>query len=121
MQHKPMSRRQFLALSGTASAAMMLLAACPAPSPAPQAGGEAAGAAPSAEGTTVTLVAFGESDKNAFAAVADAYMENADVTVETNFLPNDESYYATLQTQYAGGSNPHIASMQCWAYQLCRQ
>ncbi|MCB0065403.1 MAG: twin-arginine translocation signal domain-containing protein, partial [Caldilineaceae bacterium] len=117
--HK-LSRRQFLQIAGTGATAAFVLAACPAPEGAPQAGGEnSGGSAPSTEGAVVTVTAFGEADKNAFAAVADAYMEqNADVTVETNFLPNDESYYATLQTQYAGGSNPHIASMQGWAYQL---
>ncbi|MCB0121642.1 MAG: extracellular solute-binding protein [Caldilineaceae bacterium] len=116
--NRKLSRRQFLQIAGTSATAALVLAACPAP--APQAGGESSGgAAPSTEGAVVTVTAFGEADKNAFAAVADAYMEqNPDLTIETNFLPNDESYYATLQTQYAGGSNPHLASMQGWAYQL---
>ncbi len=115
-----LSRRQFLQIVGTGATAALVLAACPAPGAAPQSAGETGGnSAPATEGAAVSLVAFGEADKTAFAAVADAYMaQNPDVTIETNFLPNDESYYATLQTQYAGGSNPHLASMQGWAYQL---
>jgi multiple sugar transport system substrate-binding protein len=116
------SRRRFLQLSGTGVAATLLLTACPTPvaSPgAPAAGGETAASAPAAEGAALTVMAFGEADQKGFAALADAYMQqNPDTKVEAIFLPNDESYYAALQTQYAGGSNPSIASMQGWGYQL---
>jgi multiple sugar transport system substrate-binding protein len=114
-----LSRRQFLQVSGVGAGAALLLTACPAPVATPQTGGSSAESAPAVEGQTITLMAFGEGDKNAFAAVADAFMQqHPETKVEANFLPNDESYYATLQTQFAGGSNPHIASMQGWGYQL---
>lgn len=115
-----LSRRDFLRVAGTGMGAMLVLAACPAPGVAPQAGGAAAGSsAPAAETAALTVMAFGEPDQPAYAALAEAYMQrDANVKVEAVFLPNDESYYATLQTQYAGGSNPSLASMQGWGYQL---
>lgn len=113
------SRRGFLKLMG-GSAAAVALAACAAPvAPAAQTGGEADAAAPAQEAVKLTVMAFGQADQPAFAALADAYMQqNPNATVEAIFLPNDENYYATLQTQYAGGSNPDIASMQGWAFQI---
>jgi multiple sugar transport system substrate-binding protein len=115
----PMSRRTFLRMAGGGAAAALFVAAC-APTAAPQpaaTGGEAA--APSAEGVSLSVMAFGQPDQPAFQALADAYMErNPNTKVEALFLPNDEQYYATLQTQFAGGSNPNLASMQGWGYQL---
>lgn len=115
-----LSRRHFLQLAGAGTAASLLLTACPTPAASPAAsGGAEAGSAPAAAGAELSVMAFGESDQKAFAALADAYMaQNPEVKVDAIFLPNDESYYAALQTQYAGGSNPTIASMQGWGYQL---
>ena len=115
-----LSRRHFLQLTGAGAAASLLLTACPTPVASPAASeGAAAGSAPAAAGAELSVMAFGESDQKAFAALADAYMaEHPDVKIDAIFLPNDESYYAALQTQYAGGSNPSIASMQGWGYQL---
>jgi multiple sugar transport system substrate-binding protein len=100
--------------------ASLLVAACPAPAAptgAPQESGDSA--APAAEAVSLTVMAFGQADQPAFAALAEEYMNrNGNVTVEAVFLPNDENYYAALQTQYAGGSNPDIASMQGWGFQL---
>lgn len=114
------SRRAFLKLAGT-SAAAIALAACAAPAapaaPAASTGGGAA--APAAEAVKLTVMAFGEPDVPGFRAAADGYQAlNPNVTVDTVFLPNDETYYAALQAQYAGGSNPDFASMQGWGYQL---
>jgi len=119
-QNKKLSRRQFLQISSTGVATALLLTACPTPAASPATDGEAAaGSAPGAEGTTLSVMAFGEADRPAFAALADAYMvQHPEVQIDAIFLPNDESYYAALQTQYAGGSNPSIASMQGWGYQL---
>ncbi len=113
-----LSRRTFLKIMGTGVAGAAL-AACVAPgTPAPSADGGAA-SAPAVEAAALTVMAFGEADQKAYAALAEAYMKvNPNVKVDAVFLPNDESYYATLQTQYAGGSNPSIASMQGWGYQL---
>lgn len=111
------SRRAFLKLAGV-SAASVALAACAVPgAPAPASGGEAA--APAAEAVKLTTMAFGQPDQPGFQALADAYMAaNPNVTIDAVFLPNDENYYAALQAQYAGGSNPDIASMQGWGWQL---
>ena len=125
MQSKPngpggLSRRDFLRVVGGGSAAMVVLAACaPAAAPAGQAGESGGAAAPAQAAAALTIMAFGQADQPAFQGVADEYMKrNPDAKVEVVFLPNDESYYAALQTQYAGGSNPDIASMQGWGFQI---
>ncbi|MCB0151682.1 MAG: extracellular solute-binding protein, partial [Caldilineaceae bacterium] len=125
MQSKPngpggLSRRDFLRVVGGGSAAMVVLAACaPAAAPAGQAGESGSAAAPAQAAAALTIMAFGQADQPAFQGVADEYMKrNPDAKVEVVFLPNDESYYAALQTQYAGGSNPDIASMQGWGFQI---
>ncbi|HMN29878.1 MAG TPA: extracellular solute-binding protein [Caldilineaceae bacterium] len=126
--HQPMlptptrfSRRAFLRLAGgSALVASALVAAC-APAAVQSPAGQESGAssAPAAATAKLTVMAFGQADQPAFQALAEAYVErNPDADVEAIFLPNDESYYATLQTQYAGGSNPSIASMQGWGYQI---
>lgn len=116
--HRALSRRAFLRWSAGSAATMLLLNAC-APAAAPQSGAGGEQAAPAAEGVSLTIMAFGQPDQPAFQALADGYMEReGNVKVEALFLPNDENYYATLQTQYAGGSNPSIASMQGWGFQL---
>ena len=114
-----LSRRMFLKLMGTgvASAALAACVAAPAAqSPSTASSGESA---PAVEAATLSVMAFGEADQPAYAAIAEAFMaRNGNIKVESVFLPNDEQYYATLQTQYAGGSNPSLASMQGWGYQL---
>lgn len=117
------SRRSFLQILGAGSAASLVLAACAVPAaPAAQPGAAAGGegtAAPAQSAAALTVMAFGQADQPAFQALAEAYMQaHPDVKVEAVFLPNDEQYYNTLQTQYAGGSNPDIASMQGWGYQI---
>lgn len=115
------SRRAFLKVAGM-SAAALALAAC-APGSSSSAGSSASSgssaAAPAAEAVKLTTMAFGQADQPGFQKLADAYMAaNPNVTIEANFLPGDENYYAALQAQYAGGSNPDIASMQGWGWQL---
>lgn len=117
MQHKPMSRRQFLALGGTASAAMMILAACPAPSGAPAAGG---GAAPAAEATEIEFLAWGDvADEPAWAALRDSFNDQGnDITVSITSVPDPgNNFYTKLQTMYAGNTPPHISSFQGWEWQ----
>jgi multiple sugar transport system substrate-binding protein len=114
------SRRTFLKFVGTGAAAAAL-AACAVPGApagtAPAAGGAAA--EPAAEAVRLSVMAFGQADQPAYQALADAYMAaNPGSTIEAIFLPNDENYYAALQTQYAGGSNPDLASMQGWGFQI---
>ena len=115
------SRRTFLKFAGTGAAALAL-AACAAPSAAPAAPGDAGAAgsaAPAAEAVKLSVMAFGQADQPAYQALGDAYMkQNPNVTMEAVFLPNDENYYAALQAQFAGGSNPDMASMQGWGFQI---
>ncbi len=111
------SRRTFLKFAGTGAAALAL-AACATPGAAPAAPGAAA-VAPAAEAVKLSVMAFGQIDQPAYQALSDAWMEkNPNVTMEAVFLPNDENYYAALQAQYAGGSNPDMASMQGWGFQI---
>lgn len=116
------SRRTFLKFAG-GSAAALALAACAAPvapsAPAASSGGEAAAAAPALENVKLSVMAFGQADQPAYQAISDAYnAANPGAAVEAVFLPNDENYYAALQAQYAGGSNPDLASMQGWGFQI---
>ncbi len=115
------SRRTFLKFAG-GGAAVLALAACAPSASAPAttgAAGEAGSAAPAGEAVKLSVMAFGQIDQPAYQALADAYMkQNPNVTMEATFLPNDENYYAALQAQYAGGSNPDMASMQGWGFQL---
>jgi multiple sugar transport system substrate-binding protein len=113
------SRRTFLKFVGTGAAAAAL-AACAAPgAPAAQAPAAGGAAAPGSAPVSLSVMAFGQADQPGFQAVADEYMAlNPGATVEAVFLPNDENYYAALQTQYAGGSNPDLASMQGWGFQI---
>ena len=116
------SRRAFLKFAGM-GAATVALAACAAPAAAPAApaattsdSGEAA--APAVAPVALAVMAFGQADQPAYQAISEAYNAATGSTVQAVFLPNDESYYATLQAQYAGGSNPDLASMQGWGFQL---
>ncbi len=114
------SRRTFLKFAGTGAAALALAAcAVPAAPAAPSTAGAAGSAAPAAEAVKLAVMAFGQIDQPAYQALADAYMaQNSNVTMEAVFLPNDENYYAALQAQFAGGSNPDMASMQGWGFQI---
>ena len=70
-----LSRRHFLQLTGAGAAASLLLTACPTPAAVPAASeGAAVGSAPAAAGAELSVMAFGEADQKAFAALADAYM-----------------------------------------------
>lgn len=115
-----LSRRSFLRLTATGALTTMAVAACAPAAPAqPGAASSGGAAAPAASAVTLSVMAFGQPDQPAFQALAEAYMEqHPETKVDAIFLPNDESYYATLQTQFAGGSNPSIASMQGWGFQL---
>ncbi|MCB0143796.1 MAG: twin-arginine translocation signal domain-containing protein, partial [Caldilineaceae bacterium] len=117
MQRKPMSRRQFLALSGTASAAMMLLAACPAPAPTSDSGG---GASSAMEATEIEFLAWGDvADDPAWATLRDNFNDQDNgVTVSVTGVPDPgNNFYTKLQTMYAGGTPPNLASFQGWEWQ----
>jgi multiple sugar transport system substrate-binding protein len=115
-----MSRRSFLKAAGGSAAAALFLAACPAPSGAPAAGGEtgAGAAAPAAEAIELNFYAWGDqTDIPAWEQLAADYHElNPNVTVKPSPTPGDD-YYPKLQTQFAGGTPPHVASYQGWEWQ----
>ncbi|MBX2997766.1 MAG: extracellular solute-binding protein [Caldilineaceae bacterium] len=122
MNGKRLSRRAFLQVLGGSSAAL-LLAGCPAaPAPAPQAGSGAAPAAPAQEAITLDFFAWGDqTDLPAWEELSRNYTEmNPNVTINVSPTPpgsGGSDYYAALQTQFAGGAAPHIASFQGWEWQ----
>jgi len=101
---------------------MALVAAdCAAPAAAPAAnngGGEAA-AAPAAEPVTLDFFAWADSsDIPAWDELAKQYMEgHPNVTVKPSPSGTGNDYYTKLQTSFAGGTLPHIASFQGWEWQ----
>lgn len=111
------SRRDFLRIAGSSAAATLFLSACAAPAAAPQTGA-AGGAAPAAENVELDFFAWGDaSDMPAWEELAKQYHEkNANITVKPSPTPGAD-YYAKLQTLFAGGTPPHVASFQGWEWQ----
>lgn len=115
MTNKSMSRRRFLSLSGSAGAAMALLAACPAPSAAP---GGSDGAA--MEETNIEFLAWGDvADDPAWSTLVENFNgQDHGITVSATGVPDPgNNFYTKLQTMVAGGTPPHIASFQGWEWQ----
>lgn len=107
----PMSRRQFLQLSGTVSAGA-LLAACAPPASAPAAESQAA-AAP-AEATTELIAWF--TDRRSInvmtetEAIPDFESKNAGIIVDMQFVPESELQQKLL-TAKAAGNAPDVSSI----------
>ncbi|MBV7330290.1 substrate-binding domain-containing protein [Chloroflexi bacterium TSY] len=115
MQHRGrMSRRQFLALAGASSATVALLAACPAQGPTASDGGEAM------EEVEIEFLAWGDvADDPAWATLRDNFNgQDNRITVNVTGVPDPGSnFYTKLQTMFAGGTPPNIASFQGWEWQ----
>ena len=113
---RQVSRRKFLQGIGIGSTTL-LLAACPAPAPAD--GGASGGAAPAAEDIELDFFAWGDaSDIPAWEELATTYGEqNPNVTVKPSISGTGVDYYTKLQTSFAGGVVPEIASFQGWEWQ----
>lgn len=115
--NRKLSRRHFLQIAGTGATAAFVLAACPAPSGAPAGEG---GAAPAAEATEIEFLAWGDvADDPAWATLRDNFNEQDNgITVNVTGVPDPgNNFYTKLQTMYAGGTPPNIASFQGWEWQ----
>ena len=113
---RQVSRRKFLQGIGIGSSAL-LLAACPAPAPAD--GGAGGGSAPAAEDIELDFFAWGDaSDIPAWEELANTYHEqNPYITVKPSISGTGVDYYTKLQTSFAGGVVPEVASFQGWEWQ----
>jgi multiple sugar transport system substrate-binding protein len=108
---RKLSRRQFLILTGGASAAALLVACAP---PAGTGASTAQEAAP-AEGATTNLIAWftDRSTINAMTetvAIPEFEAANADITVELQFVPEAELQQKLL-TAKAAGNAPDVSSI----------
>ena len=112
---RQVSRRSFLQGIGIGSTTL-LLAACPAPAGS---GGEAGSAAPAAEDIELDFFAWGDaSDIPAWESLKNTYAEqNPNVTVKPSISGTGVDYYTKLQTTFAGGVVPEVASFQGWEWQ----
>ena len=111
---RQLSRRAVLQGIGLGSTTL-LLAACPAPAGS----GAASGEAPPAEEIELDFFAWGDaSDIPAWEELAATYAEqNPNVTVKPSISGTGVDYYTKLQTTFAGGVVPEIASFQGWEWQ----
>jgi multiple sugar transport system substrate-binding protein len=124
MANKKLSRREFLALGGQ-TAALAFLASCgggATPAPAPAATQPPAPAAPPTKApTTIEFLAWGDTtDGPAWEKLAPAYMAKypgQTVKVTPVADPNN-NFYTKLQTMFAGGTAPNLASFQGWEWQV---
>lgn len=110
-----MSRRRFLALTGTTTAAMAFLAACPAP--AEPGAGSGSGAAAETE---IEFLAWGDvADDPAWGTLVDNFNgQDSGITVNATGVPDPgNNFYTKLQTMVAGGTSPDVASFQGWEWQ----
>lgn len=112
-----LSRRTFLQGIGIGSSAL-LLTGCPAPAPAAS-DGDADSAAPAAEAIELDFFAWGDaSDIPAWEELARVYGEQApNITVKPSISGTGVDYYTKLQTSFAGGVVPEVASFQGWEWQ----
>lgn len=114
--NQKLSRRRFLQLAGTGTATALVLAACPAPSGAPAGEGGSA----SAEEVEIEFLAWGDvADDPAWATLRDNFNGQGNgVTVSVTGVPDPgNNFYTKLQTMYAGGTPPNLASFQGWEWQ----
>ena len=112
---RQVSRRSFLQGIGIGSTTL-LLAACPAPAGS---GGAADSAAPAAEDIELDFFAWGDaSDIPAWESLGNTYTEqNPNVTIKPSISGTGVDYYTKLQTTFAGGVVPEVASFQGWEWQ----
>jgi multiple sugar transport system substrate-binding protein len=124
-----LSRREFLKLGGSGLAAATLLSACggaatPAPVAAPTEAATAAPAAPTSAPAakppqTIEFLAWGDTtDGPAWEKLGPAYTAKTGATVNiTPVADPNANFYTKLQTMYAGGTPPDLASFQGWEWQ----
>jgi len=111
------SRREFLALTGQGIAATVVLASCgaePTPTPAPA-------KPPAKVPTTIEFLAWGDTtDGPAWEKLAPAYTAKypGQVVNVTPVADPNNNFYTKLQTMFAGGTPPDLASFQGWEWQV---
>ncbi|NOK58453.1 MAG: hypothetical protein GFH27_549279n259 [Chloroflexi bacterium AL-W] len=126
-EKKQLSRRQMLLLSGKASLAVAVLAACgqsPQSESQSSTGDESAStgddAAPGQATGEIEFLAWGDqADLPAWDALTQQFAEvNPNLTVNVSSVaePN-QNFYPKLQTSIAGGTPPDISSFQGWEWQ----
>jgi multiple sugar transport system substrate-binding protein len=132
---KKLSRREFLMLGGSGLAAATL-AACaqPTPTPAPKPTEAPKAAAPAATQppaptkapaakapSTIEFLAWGDTtDGPAWEKLGPAYTAKnpGQVVNITPVADPNNNFYTKLQTMFAGGTPPNLASFQGWEWQV---
>lgn len=129
-----LTRRGFLAVAGQAAAVAVLSSCAPAATPEPTKAPAAPTSGPAAPATTaptaapaakapatIEFLAWGDTtDGPAWEKLAPAYMAkyaNQKVNVTPVADPNN-NFYTKLQTMFAGGTPPDLASFQGWEWQV---
>ncbi len=121
-----LTRREFLALGGQA-AALAVLASCapPAPPPTKAPAGPQPTTAPAVPPTkapsTIEFLAWGDTtDGPAWEKLAPAYTAKypGQVVKVTPVADPNANFYTKLQTMFAGGTPPDLASFQGWEWQV---
>ena len=132
MMEKKLSRREFLLLGGQGVAAAAFLASCgqqATPAPAAPAAPEATkrprrrptDRAPAKAPTRIEFLAWGDTtDGPAWEKLGPAYMAKnpAQVVNITPVADPNANFYTKLQTMFAGGTPPDLASFQGWEWQV---
>ena len=136
MTTKKLSRKQFLMLAGSGMTAAAL-AACAQPTPAPKPAEAPKAAAPAAPAatqppaptkapaakapTTIEFLAWGDTtDGPAWEKLGPAYTAKnpGQVVNVTPVADPNNNFYTKLQTMFAGGTPPDLASFQGWEWQV---
>jgi multiple sugar transport system substrate-binding protein len=130
MEGKKLTRREFLVLGGSATAAT-ILAACATPTEAPKPPASSSSAAPASSAaptpvptkapSTIEFLAWGDTtDGPAWEKLKPAY-EARFAGQKVNLTPvadPNNNFYTKLQTMFAGGTPPDLASFQGWEWQV---
>jgi multiple sugar transport system substrate-binding protein len=113
-----LTRREFLVLGGQA-AALTFLASCGGPAATPAAKPPAA--PPTKAPTTIEFLAWGDTtDGPAWEKLGPAYTAKypGQVVNITPVADPNNNFYTKLQTMFAGGTPPNLASFQGWEWQV---
>jgi len=134
MSKTKMTRREFLRAAGITAAGAVIASCAPAPTPVPTAAPPTAAPKPAATTapaptqppaakapTTIEFLAWGDTtDGPAWEKLKPAYeakFAGQKVNVTPVADPNN-NFYTKLQTMFAGGTPPDLASFQGWEWQF---
>jgi multiple sugar transport system substrate-binding protein len=130
MEGKKLTRREFLVMGGTTALGAVVASCAPAaePTKAPAASSAApassaassAASKPAVAPTTIEFLAWGDTtDGPAWEKLKPAY--EAKGAQKVNLTPvadPNNNFYTKLQTMFAGGTPPDLASFQGWEWQV---